>query len=726
MPVHAMSEPHLLQELRHYLGAVHKRRWLGLACVTLSLLAATVYNSTTRPVYRATAQVLIDRDAPRVLPNPRLDADPGGADYYQTQYELLRGKTLALKVVEKLGLNRDVEFQLDGRVSPWERLHGRAGGAAPPAELPAEAVAGAFRQRLSVEPLPGGRLVNLQFQAFDPALAARAVNGLAQLYVEQSLEFRYTTSSEATGWLGERVAEQRRRTDEAERALQEFRQREGLVDAEGRQAALDQKLSEQEGALAQARGERVAREALLRRLQALPPEEAMSFPALAALPGVQRARDELLDLRAEQARLSETLGERHPEMQRLAARLAAAAEKLRVELAAGRRALEAEIEAARQRERSLSESLEAARREAQALNRSSVQYGALRRDVEAHQQLLRELTSRTQQTGLETELKSTNIRVVEKAEVPGQPILPRTWRNYQLALLAGLGLGLALAVLFEHLDNTVKTPEDVKQALGLPFLGMIPELAAGDVPGGEGGPFVLRQPQSPVAEAYRVLRTNVLFSSAEAAGRVLLVTSANPGEGKTTTVANLAASLAENGARVLAVDADLRRPTLHQHFGVDKTPGLSDVIVGASLAAAATRHAQARGLHVLPCGYLPPNPTELLGAQSTRELLQALRKRYDWVLVDAPPVLAMADTPVLAPWADGVVLVVWAEVCPRPALQRTVDQLRAVGGRITGVVLNKVDLARNSYYYSQNYGEYYRSYYARSAAEGEDDRASSA
>lgn len=721
-----MNESHLLQELRHYLGAVHKRRWLGAACVTLSLIGATVYNSTTRPVYRATAQVLIDRDAPRVLPNPRLDADPGGADYYQTQYELLRGKTLAVKVVERLALNQAEEFRLAPRVSPWERLHGRPGASAPAGELPVEAAAGAFRGRLSVEPLPGGRLVNLHFRGYDPELAARAVNGLAQLYVEQSLEFRYTTSSEATGWLGERVAEQRRRTDQAERALQEFREREGLVDVEGRQALVDQKLAGLAASLTSARTERVGKEGLLRQLRELPAEQAISFPALLANPGVQRARDELLDLRAEQARLAESLGERHPEMQRLAARLSAAREKLRAEVAAGLRSLEAECESARQQERSLGESLEAARREAQALNRASGQYGVLKRDVEAHQQLLRELTSRTQQTGLETELKSTNIRVVEKAEVPGAPILPRTWWNYQLALMIGLGLGLGLAVLFEHLDNTVKTPEDVQQALGLPFLGMIPELPAGDVPAGEAGPFVLRQPQSPVAEAYRVLRTNVLFSSAETSGRVLLVTSANPGEGKTTTVANLAASLAENGARVLAVDADLRRPTLHQHFGVDKTPGLSDVIVGASLAAPATRHARPRGLHVLPCGYLPPNPTELLGALSTRELLQALRKRYDWVLVDAPPVLAMADTPVLAPWADGVVLVVWAEVCPRPALQRTVDQLRGVGGRITGVVLNKVDLARNSYYYSQHYGEYYRSYYARAAAEGEDGRASSA
>jgi capsular exopolysaccharide synthesis family protein len=214
-----------------------------------------------------------------------------------------------------------------------------------------------------------------------------------------------------------------------------------------------------------------------------------------------------------------------------------------------------------------------------------------------------------------------------------------------------------------------------------------------------------------------VLRTNLLFTSAAPSGRVLLVSSANPGEGKTTTVANLAESLAQNGARVLAVDTDLRRPTLHQQFNLSKTPGLSDLIVGKTQASQAIQATRTKGLQVLPCGYIPPNPAELLGSQSMRDVIAALREHYDWVLMDTPPILAMADTPILCPLVDGVILVVGAEVSGRPVIQRAIDQITSVGGKITGIVLNKVDLERNSFYYGQHYGEYYRTYYAEGAAQ---------
>jgi capsular exopolysaccharide synthesis family protein len=204
---------------------------------------------------------------------------------------------------------------------------------------------------------------------------------------------------------------------------------------------------------------------------------------------------------------------------------------------------------------------------------------------------------------------------------------------------------------------------------------------------------------------------------------VIVVTSANPGEGKTTTTVNLAASLAQTGARVLAVEADLRRPSMSQHFGVNKAPGLTDLIVGKSEASQAIHNTRFKGLMVLPCGYLPPNPAELLGSARMKDVLRALRSHYDWVIVDTPPVLAMADTPVLCPVVDGVVLVVAAESSGRPAVHRAIDQILSVGGKVVGVVLNKVDLERNAYYYGQYYGEYYRSYYGDGARHRRSDGA---
>jgi capsular exopolysaccharide synthesis family protein len=262
------------------------------------------------------------------------------------------------------------------------------------------------------------------------------------------------------------------------------------------------------------------------------------------------------------------------------------------------------------------------------------------------------------------------------------------------------------------MDNTFKTPEDVREQIPLPFLGMVPDVALKLAGGVTRGPQLIKSPNSAVADAYRVLRTNLIFSSAETTGRVVLVTSANPAEGKTTTLANLAVALAQNGAKVLAVDADLRRPTLNQHFAVLKTPGLTDLIVGKSAASQAIHSTKVEGLQLLPCGYLPPNPAELLGSPMMKQIIDALRAHYEWVLIDAPPLLAMADAPVLCPLVDGVVMVIAAEAATRPAVMRAIDQVNSVGGKVAGLVLNKVNLERNSYYYSQYYGEYYRSYYS--------------
>jgi succinoglycan biosynthesis transport protein ExoP len=358
--------------------------------------------------------------------------------------------------------------------------------------------------------------------------------------------------------------------------------------------------------------------------------------------------------------------------------LDAAQDKLQAEVRAALRNLEGEAQAARAKEANLEANMERARREGLEVSRKAIEWNALKREVESNKQLFQSLMSRSKETGLESELKATGVSIVE------------------------------------HADNTVKTPEDLKQ-LGLPFLGMVPNVTP---PAGSPAivrPAALKNPEGAVAEAYRVLRTNLLFSTAADGSRALLVTSPNPGEGKTTTAANLAGSLALNGAKVLVVDADLRRPTLHQHFGIQRAPGLSDLIVGKFQPSDVIQGSRLRGVHVIPCGYVPPNPAELLGSHTMREIVKALKTRYEWVIIDTPPILAMADTPVLCPYVDGVVLVVAAEVSGRPGLQRALDQITSVGGKLLGVVLNKVDLRRNSYYYSQYYGEYYRSYYADAA-----------
>jgi succinoglycan biosynthesis transport protein ExoP len=714
-----MSPPSFVEEAREYLVLLQRRRALVVACTGAALLVAAFHNATARPLFEATVQIFIDRMPPRVLPSVTLaDREPGSADDYQTQYELLRGRALADKVVARLGRDSDAELATGPLVSPWAHVRQAIRPPAAPVrpQEPGAAAGEAFRSRVTVEPLPGSRLVNVRFRAYDADFAARALNTLAELYIEQSLELEFASSTEASRWLAARLLEQQKKLEDSEQQLQRFRERERLVDTEPGRSLTDGQLRALNDALLAARTERLTRQTLHDRVRQLAPNDVASLSVVIENPVVQGLKARLAELRDEELRLSETLGERHPDLVSAQERIAALEADLAGETSALVRSVEAAYETAVQQEARLGQELSAAKAAAFAQDRTALRSAVLEREVESRRALLKELTTRAQQTGLESQLRFTNLRIVERAESPRVPVLPRRAFNYQIALLIGLGLGAGLAVLVGRIDDTVKTPDDIAQLLGLPFLGMVPAVASDLGPEEAPRLAAAREPQSAVAEAYRVVRTNLIFSTPANRGRVVVISSSSPGEGKTTTLANLAVSLAQNGARVLAIDADLRRPTLHAHFGLEPAEGLSEVLARPRRRSLPLRKTEIPGLRLLSSGQIPENPAELLGSESLRELIEAERQRYDWILIDAPPILAMADTPVLSALADGLVMVVWSEHCTRPALKRALEQVRAVGGKLTGVVLNKVDLKRNAYYYGQYYGEYYRRYYAEGEA----------
>jgi capsular exopolysaccharide synthesis family protein len=684
--------------------------------VVAAFLVAVLHNATARPVYEATAQLLIERQAPRVLAaGNEGDAEPGTADYYETQYELLRGRALAEKVLPRLEGDHSEDLLAGPLLSSWSRLRAAMpSGAA--RTVPATDLVSTFRSRITVEPLAGSRLVNVRFRAYDPNFATRAVNTLADVYVEQALELQFTRSQQATEWLDARIGEQGHRLKQAEQALLAFKEKKAMVGPGAGRSLADQQLGSLNAAYLAARSDRLAREVVVESLQGLSPAELHAVPAVVDNPVIQGLKIRVAELRDEERRLQETLGERHPDLLAMTARREALEADLESEAVNIRKALEAGYQTALLQETRLQEELGRVKTATLAYDRTSLDGATLAREVDSRRELLKELQGRAQQTGLESQLRFTNLRVIERAQEPREPILPRRARNTQVALLLGLAIGSGLALLLGYLDDSVKTPDDVTQLLGLPFLGMVPDVSRdADKPGGA-LPVAARDPQSAVAEAYRVVRTALLFAGPASGGRAFVVSSANPGEGKTTTLANLAVSLAQNGAKVLAVDADLRRPTLVGHFGLEPGPGLSEVLAGTTGTDAAVRATEVPNLKVIGAGKVPENPAEVVGSDAFRAFLDAQRRAFDWVLIDAPPVLAMADAPVLSSLVDGVVMVVWSEHCSRPALKRALEQVRMVEARLAGVVLNKVDLRRNAYYYGQYYGEYYRRYYAEGEA----------
>jgi capsular exopolysaccharide synthesis family protein len=395
---------------------------------------------------------------------------------------------------------------------------------------------------------------------------------------------------------------------------------------------------------------------------------------------------------------------KHPEMVRLQAQRDLLDRELAAQIAKIVRGIEAEYAVAADREKALTAELDAAKREKQALDKKEIEYRVLEREVETNRGLYDVLQKRMKETQVTENLRANNIRLIDRAEPPLAPVRPRTRVNLILGLILGLVGGAGLAFFFEFIDNTVKTQEDVEGLLRLPFLGIIPSFR-GDV--GERiatDLFAHEHPKSSVTESCRVIRTNLLFAAPDKTLRRLLVTSAGPQEGKSTTVTNLGIVLAQGGKRVLILDSDLRRPRLHKVFDVPAgRPGLTTLIMGEATLDEVIFATAVPGLSVIPCGPIPPTPSELLGSRHMEDLLPRLDERFDWVLFDSPPVIAVTDAVVLSRLADGVVLVVKAGKTTRDLVVRAKRQLDDVGAPILGTVLNDFNVLGDGYRYYYYY-----------------------
>jgi succinoglycan biosynthesis transport protein ExoP len=691
-------EGHLLDYVHVVLG----RRRVALAVFATVVTIATVRTLLTPPVYEATAQILIEKADPNVLNFKQVAQETtdgyGIDDYYQTQYKLLQSRSLARRVIEHLNLLNDADF---GGPRPKAQIDAIL--AQPPGQSQEmESAISGFLGSVSVRPIRNSRLVTVSVDSGRPELAAAATNALASLYIQQSLDLRTQTSSEAGKWLGAQIDEQRAKVEKLDQALQVVRQQEGLVNIDERRTLLDQRLKELGTALNERKTERLQKEALWRQMaSAANPEE---LPEVMRSGVVQSLRIELASLERQQAQLLERYLDQHPEVLKVRGQIAETRTKLRAEAAHVIRAAENDYKAAAAQEASVSAALEAAKQETLDLDRRAVGYDSHKRELDAAKQVLDSLVGRSKETDVASELKSTNIRVVDPASVPSAPIRPRRTRDVMLGAILGAFLSLGAVFFLEYLDNTLKTPDDIRSHLGVPLLGVIPEQAAAS------GASLMLKPstQGPFAEGYRVVRTSLNYSWPEPASRVIVVTSTAPGEGKTLTAVNLAATLAAAEKKVLLIDADMRKPQTQMLLRTRRTPGLSDALTGnAKPSEVIQQHSQNVPFAYLPAGTAVPSPADLLTTRTMQGLVDGLRRLYDWIVIDTPPVGAVAEALILAQIADGVAVVAGAEMVPRKAVVHTLERIADTGARILGIVLNRAQIQKHSYYYSHYYGHYY-------------------
>jgi capsular exopolysaccharide synthesis family protein len=732
------------QHLSDYFRVLYKRRWVALPVFLIITVIGAVNTFRQTPIYQARIQLLIEKDTPSVARLDQMFQTQEGwynDDFYQTQYRILQSRSIAKRTIDLLKLwdapRLGVGPAPTGAITPsglfWGAVNTAitlakkpfAGDAAAPAPAPAFPAVGEtaaqsgrideFLGGLSVTPVRNSRLVEIQYTSSDPIFAADAANAVAKAYIEQTMEVKFSASKDAADWLTERLGDQRRAVEASEAALQGYKEKNGTVSiTDGASNIVVQRLTDLNAAWTKAKTDRINKEALYNQLKAAEGSGAIdTYPAVLSNDYIQRLKGELTDAQRQQATLAQRYDERHPEMIKARSAVLATDAKLRGELGKIVESVKNEYQAALSQEKSLQSALDAQKGEALSLNRKGIEYGVLQREVESNRQIYESLMQRTKETGISRELRTTNVRVVDSAEVPRSSILPRHDRDIMLATFGGLVLAIGIAFLFEYMDNRIKAPQELRIHLGLAYLGMVPAFSPK-------GSNILISDDVPASfsESIKSVRTNVLFSSAETGSKAISVTSAGPGEGKSVIAANLAVALAQTGLRVLVIDADMRRPRVHENFGVAQEPGLSNLLVGDCKPSETLRRSPAAAnLWILPSGLIPPNPAELLGSKRFEEYLKTLAEQFDWVIIDSPPVLAVADASVVANIASGVIFVVGAEQTTRQAARAAIDQLHAVKAHIIGGVLNRASLDRNPYYYSHYYRKEYVQYYTQSTSQ---------
>ena len=683
------AENHLLD----YLAAVFRHRYLATAVFAMAVLGAGVRAYMTTPLYRAQARVMIEIEDDEttalagVLNGENIrDPEP----FYQTQFRILTGRELARRTVARLDLARQPEFAALANDE--------------------SALVNAFIARVSADPIKSSRLVDVGFVSASAQLAAQAVNQLARDYVERNAEARRANLTSSITWLDQELERQRGRVETSERAMATYREQQNALSLQDSQNIVVARLNALNDAVTKARTVLAQKESLYDQVKGLSAGEAAdTIPAIQQNNFIQSLKSHVADLERERANLAERYGERHPEIIKSNASIRDSRRQLDAEVGKALEAIHNDYQTALAEERSLERSLEDQKGAAMTLSRKNVSYTVLEREAQSNRQVYESLLQRQKELQVLASSRGNNVRLVDEAEVPRAPFLPNMKRSLLMATLAGLALAMALVGGLTYLDDTVKTPEDVAQRLQVPFLGMVPKVAAGrallsgDVPHTFG-------------EAFRSLRTALAFSNGATSGRVIVVTSSQPLEGKTTTATNLAIALALGGEKVLLVDADLRRPNLHKTLGIDNPIGLSHLLTGQASPRDAVRMTSTPSLWVMTAGQVPPNPSELLASDRMKKLLDPAHGWFDWVIVDTPPVLAVTDAVILAPLAAGVAFVIRSEMTPRRHVRRALETLMTGQPKLHGIVLNGVDLERNKYYYSRYYGYEHTQYYKASAA----------
>ena len=698
-----------------YVRVLLRRKWIVLIVVAICVTAGATYAIRTQRLYSARTSVIIDLSAPNFLDDKQVGevstSGPGyywiSKEYYETQYKVITSRSVAQRVVDKLGLNTDENFLGITRIKDPELKKKLLEKADPVARL---------QGMVKVSPVKDSRVVEIVVTDVDPARAALFSNEVADAYIEEILHLKAKLTDSASEWLEDRLVRLEDQTKKSELALYDFKKQSDMLSTslDDRVSILSQRLQAVNGALTEVDlsiTDLTARVESISKLRASMGDDETQWAG--QLPITDVAKQNLLtqlkvnfnSARTECVGLQQRYLDNHPMLNACQEKLKVAEEALSTELRDIVSSYELSLREARTKKESLEKLLEEAKAEAFKVNKSQIEVERLKRSSDNDQRLYEAVLKRIKDLELTGLLKTSNVRVLDRALPSGRPIKPDVPLTMTLALMLGVLAGLAGAFLVEWMDDRIIVQRDVEERVGLPFLGVVPTTSP------DPGESALKQhlhihfhPNSAAAEHCRAVRTNLLFMSPDKPFRTMLVTSSGPQEGKSTNVINLGIAMAQSGSRVLLVDTDMRRPRLHKAFGLSNDIGVSSLIVGERMPGLAVKSTEVPNLFLLPSGPIPPNPAELLHTEAFKTLLKDLSEQFDRVILDTPPIGAVADALVLSTHVDGVLLVLRAGQTRQERARRAVRALNDVNARIFGAVLNGINP------HDRRYGEYYAEY----------------
>jgi capsular exopolysaccharide synthesis family protein len=697
-----------------YLALALRYRWLILVCCALSLAVGFILTYTQTPIYQATVTVQIDRQAAKIVKV----GDAGDSDiryddrFYQTQYDLLRSRSQAERVATDLNLAAASDFLDPPSTSPWGKLRSLIFRSARTAttdngnkgtlEQRKGAAAGMVQSGLSIAPVLNSSLVRISFDSPSAEWAQRIANGAADSYVSANLERRYAATAYARNFLKERLEELKLKLEDSERALVAYAEEKELIgdvksSSNGKdrdQSLAESNLAALNTALQVVVAERIHAQELWEQANN---SKELGLPQILEDSAIKILRGQRAVLMADYQNKLSTFKPDYPDMLRLKAQINQIDQEIKSEVDVIKQSLKAHYESAMQQEVLLKNKMEEVKHGVLETRNKEIQYNILKREADTNRTLYDGLLQQYKDIGVAGAVGTNNVAVIDRAQVPGGPYKPDLRMNLLKWLSYGLLAAALLIAAFELFDDTFKSPEEIEEQLGLAVLGIIPisdESVLADI----------NESSSPIAEAFRSFRTALQFSTDQGAPKNIVVTSAQPAEGKSTTALALAMNFAQLGMKVLLIDADLRNPSQHRNLGRNNGAGLSNYLAGGAMPESIFQKTEFDGLYFMPSGPLPPNPAELLAGPKMLSLLSTAGEKVDIVIIDSPPVLGLADAPLLASIASGTLLVVATGHTRRGVVKAALKRLHFARARMVGALLNKCDVHSKYGYGGYGYG----------------------